>query len=125
LALLNVQLIQIAHNPGTIPDDDRLFSDADLIVVFDNSYNVYTGSKSLQSELAQLPSRDIYNYTRQNFSYIFTGVPSNWSSNDLQGFVNNVKSGAQWLFVTDSVASNNGSLFEEWGNWNEFVQVIG
>lgn len=120
--------LQIVHNPGTIPNDLRFFFGADLIVLFDGEYSDFISgpqAQHVQSVLEQLPSQNINGYQRQNFSYIFNGAPPNWSTSDMQNFVNKVNGGAEWLFITDTDLNNNGSNYQTWGSdWSTFAQVM-
>lgn len=41
----------------------------------------------------------------------------------MNGFIKNVKDGAQWLFMTDTDLSKNESIYGKFGNdWNIFMQ---
>lgn len=118
-------LTQIVHNPGTIPDD-RLFVGADIIVVCETGYYNYTSDSSFQASLKQLPTQDIASHSSAgSYSYIFNGVPSNWTINQLRGFIDNVKGGAQWLFMTDISMDNSENIYGEWGSdWDAFIQAM-
>ena len=112
------------HNPGAVPSDDRLFSGADLLVVFEEGYASYSGSRS--QDLSNLPSQNINNYQRQNFAYMVNSVPSNWSSAQLKGFIDQIQGGAQYFFITDLSPSGGQNVYGEFGtNWGEFVDVMG
>lgn len=120
-------LIQVVHNPGSIPDDDRLFSGADLIVVFEDSYQQYeseASSQQLRNSLSQLASKDINQYGRQNFAYMFNGIPSTWSQDQLKGFVDGTRDGAGYIFLTD-VDLNMADIYAQFGSdWKDFVDVV-
>lgn len=121
-------LPQIVHNPGTIPTDHRLFEGADVIVVYEGPYSNYSSgrqSQQLQWSLGNLTSNPINNYQRQNFSYMFSGVPTNWTVSSLTSFVNSVLGGAQWIFVTDKIFDQTQNVYGSWGsNWADFVKVM-
>ena len=114
----------MVHNPGSIPDDDRVFTGANVIVVFEGPYAEYASSRVLQNALHQLPSRNINNYGRQTFAYMFSDVPSNWSSHDLSSLINGMELGVQYIFVTDNdMAVEN--IYATFGiDWLEFVEII-
>jgi len=115
------------HNPGSIPDDDRIFSGADLIVVFEDSYADYTlgaNSQRLQVDLHNLPSKNINGYARQNYAYMFNAIPSNWSKEQVREFVDSVKDGAERIFLTD-LHLDHENIYGRFGNnWEEFLGVL-
>ena len=115
------------HNPGSIPDDNRLFTGADLIVVFEAPYSQYvskSGEPTLQKALQQLPSRNINNYGRKNYAYMFSGLSLSWSEDELSNFINSIKGGAQYLFLTD-VSLDNQDIYGTFGShWEEFVRIV-
>jgi Spherulation-specific family 4 len=115
-------LIQIIHNPGTVPRDSRLFVDADLIVVYDSEYSNYASDLTLQTTLLQLPNQDVNGYLRQSFSYMFRGVPGNKTVGQLQDFIQNIKIGAQWLFMTDLDSFTDQGGFGL--NWEAFTRAM-
>ena len=100
------------HNPGSIPDDDRLFTGADCIVVFENSQSNFQSST-----LLGLTQKAVNGYGRQNFAYVVNGGPT---GNALDAFIQKAGSGAQYLFVTDLTGYNE--IYEQFGNiWSSFV----
>ena len=118
----------MVHNPGMIPTDPRLFEGADVIVVYEGSYSNYNSSsqsQQLQLSLNNLTSNPINNYQRQNFSYMFSGVPSNWTSSSLTNFVKSALVGAQWIYITDENYNETQNVYGTWGsNWAEFVKAM-
>jgi len=76
--------------------------------------------------LLELPSHNVSGYQRQNFSYIFNGVPSGWAVGNLQMFVEDIADGAQWMYLTSLGASgNSSSIYEGWGSlWSTFTEVM-
>ena len=116
--------MKVVHNPGSIPSDDRLFAGADLIVVFEGPYAEYSSSAKLRNALQQLPSGNINNYGRDNFAYIVSAVPSNWSSDTLGNLIHEIEGGGKYIFITsDDIAVEN--LYATFGSdWTEFVSLI-
>jgi hypothetical protein len=109
------------HNPGTIPHDNRLFAGADLICVFESPYPDFSNASSA---LQALPKEDINGYKRQNYAYMVSGVPEDWSGNQLGSFINSVKSSAQYLFITD-INIQAADIYDSFGSsWEEFVSQI-
>jgi hypothetical protein len=54
---------------------------------------------------------------------MFNGMPSNWTSDQMSGFIKSIKDGAQWLFMTDTDLSKNESIYGKFGNdWDIFMQ---
>ena len=112
---------QVVHNPGSIPDDAHLYTGADVIVVFESPYSQYsTQSSSLQN----LVSKKINGYSRMNYAYEVSGLPTTWSTNDLAGFVNSVKSGASFLFMTDTNIAQQDIYARFGDNWDDFLSVM-
>lgn len=115
------------HNPGTLPDD-RLLAGADVIVVYEGDFNEFQSQSehNFRTKLLDLPSHNVNDYKRQNFSYIFSGVPSGWTVGSLQTFVQDIQDGAQWMYVTSLELAVNGSgIYEDWGTlWPKFTQVM-
>lgn len=119
--------VQVVHNPGSIPDDNRLFSGADLIVVFEGPYSEYSSgpnSAELRNALQQLPSRDVNNYGRKNYAYMFNALPSNWSQDDLSNFIYGIEGGAQYMFVSDNDPDVQNIYATFGSNWNEFIEIV-
>ena len=114
-------LIKIVHNPGTLPDL-QLLVDADITVVCDVPWTEY---EQCQSSILQLLSMPDIGVERQNLSYIINGVPSNWTYEQLDGFVGGMLHGAGWVFVTDSTLGSNATISQEWGsNWDSFAEIM-
>ena len=114
-------LIKIVHNPGTLPDL-QLLVDADITVVCDVPWMEY---EQCQSSILQLLSMPDIGVERQNLSYIINGVPSNWTSGDLNDFVEGMLQGAGWVFMTDSSLGSNATTGQEWGsNWDSFADIL-
>jgi len=114
-------MLQIVHNPGSIPDDNRLYAGADLICVFESPYDQYA---SQAARLSQLVSSPINGYGRQSYANMVSGLPTNWAESQLAAFINTVKIDAQSLFVTDiniEVADIYGSFGTQ---WSEFVTIV-
>lgn len=103
-----------------------MYGDADLIVVSETGYSDYISDPQLQNTLHQLPSQDIGgHHSSTSYSYIFNGVPSNWTSAQLRGFIENIKGGAEWLFLTDNDMSQNGTIYGVWGtDWDAFTLAM-
>jgi len=80
----------------------------------------------MQTLLQKLPNQDIAGHsTAGSYSYIFHGVPSSWTTDQLRGFIDNIKGGAQWLFMTDINLNNSENIYEEWGSdWGTFIQAM-
>jgi Spherulation-specific family 4 len=116
-----LRLIQIVHNPGAIPDDSRLFSGADVIVVFEQPYDEYSSDAS---ELQHLASNATNGYKRGNFCYMVNSLPSNWGKSQLENFVNEVDKDAQYLFLTNRNITDE-DVYNGFGdNWNDFVDIM-
>jgi hypothetical protein len=80
----------------------------------------------MQTTLKQLPTQDIASHSSAgSYSYIFNGVPSNWTIDQLRAFIDNVKGGAQWLFMTDINMDNSENVYGNWGSdWDTFIQAM-
>jgi len=114
-------LIKIVHNPGYIPDL-RLLGNADITVVSDMPWMDYEDYQSMLFEFLHLPDTGV---ERQDLSYIINGVPSNWTYEQLDGFVGGMLHGAGWVFVTDSTLGSNATISQEWGsNWDSFAEIM-
>lgn len=114
----------MVHNPGVIPSDNRLFTGADVIVVFENDFTNYT-QNSVDQKLSELAIQSPNGYSRQNFAYMFNGVPSNWSDGDFRGFLNNVKGGAGMLFATDRSLRDRENIYGGFGaDWGQFIDSL-
>ena len=112
------------HNPGVIPNDDRLFTGADVIVVFENDFANYT-QNSMDQKLSKLTDQSPNGYSRQNFAYMFHGVPASWSDGDFRGFLNNVKGGARMVFASDRNLQDRESIYEGFGaDWGQFIDSL-
>ena len=112
------------HNPGTIPDDFRLFASADCVVVFEDGYGNYTAGSKAQN-LMDLPEK-VNDFQRQNFAYMVNGVPQTWSTADMKDFLSRAAGGAQYLFTTDRSLSGGESIYDAFGsNWDEFIEAMG
>ena len=115
---------QVVHNPGTIPDDFRLFASADCVVVFEDGYGNYTAGSKAQN-LMDLPEK-VNDFQRQNFAYMVNGVPQTWSTADMKDFLSRAAGGAQYLFTTDRSLSGGESIYDAFGsNWDEFIEAMG
>jgi hypothetical protein len=115
---------KIVHNPGSIPSDDRLFSGADLVVVFEDTYGAYN-LDPLSQKLSQLPSKNINNYQRANFAYLINSIPSNWQTSDFSSFIKQLDGGAQYLFLTD-LSISQGNIYAQFGSdWENFIEAMG
>jgi len=116
-------LIKVVHNPGNIPDTRLLLNaSADITVVCDMPWMEY---EQEQSTLLDFLSQQINGLQRQDLSYIINGVPSNWTYEQLDGFVGGMLHGAGWVFVTDSTLGSNATISQEWGsNWDSFAEIM-
>src|SRR5271167_2604594 len=112
---------QVVHNPGCVPDDPHLYAGADLIVVFESPYSQYSNKSS---SLLNLVSNEINGYSRMNYAYEISGLPTTWSKNDLAGFVDSIKSGASFLFLTDTNIAQQDIYARFGDNWDDFLSVI-
>lgn len=114
------------HNPGTVPNDERVYNGADIVVVAEIGYQLYQSDSQLQKTLRELPLQDIGGRnSAQRFSYIFNGIPSNWTTNDLRNCIDTIKEGAGWLFMTDVDSSSDPNIYDQWGSdWDAFTQAM-
>ena len=99
-----------------------------MIVVFEDSYSKYQlilrDSPHFDTNLRNLPSKNINGYGRQNFAYIVNGVPTNWTIEELEEFVQGAKSGAQYLYLTD-IDLVHEDIYSKFGsNWIDFVNSL-
>jgi hypothetical protein len=119
-------LIQIVHNPGTIPNDERLFVGADLIVASETGYRQFISDPETRDTLLRLPNQDLASHhSPASYAYIFNGVPSNWKTNELRAFIDSIKKGAKWLYMTDIGMSEYYNVYGLWGsNWEAFTQAM-
>lgn len=102
-------LIQIIHNPGTIPDQGLGLNSTDITVVFEQSYNKF---KSQQSALSDLSG------ARSSYSYMVHSVPSSTNLGDL---IDTMSQHAQYLFVTN----RDSAYYEGFGSdWRDFVSMV-
>ena len=92
-----------------------------MIVVFESPYSQYPSKATPLQNLAQ---QDINGYDRERFAYMISGAPPNWAYDQLSEFVNNIKSGAQYLFVTD-FNIDQADVYTAFGSyWEDFVTII-
>lgn len=116
---------QVVHNPGSIPSDNRLFSGADLVVVFEDTYAAYNLDHRSQN-LSQLPAQNINNYQRNNFAYLMNSIPSNWGVSDFTTFIKQSEGGAQYMFMTDLSISQGVNVYAQFGSdWGNFIDAMG
>ena len=89
--------------------------------MFESDYGSFT-TNSTNQKLNELVTQSPNGYTRQNFAYMIHGVPPTWSDVDFQGFLNNIKGGAQMLYVSDRGLANGESIYDGFGaDWGQFV----
>ena len=101
----------VIHNPGVIPDSRFEDSNADIIVVFEESYTTY---QTKVNSLTALPS------DREGYSIMVHSVPD-MSTSDLKKFVDQLSNIAEFLFVTD----NSNNYYESFGtDWTDFAGVV-
>jgi hypothetical protein len=105
-------LIQIIHNPGTIPDARFADNSTDITVVFEDSYHSY---KAQQAGLASLP------LDRSRYSYVIHSVPKSMSKANLGNFVDKLSLDAEFLFLT-GLDQNYYESFGPW--WQNFISVM-
>jgi hypothetical protein len=113
--LLNLK--QIIHNPGTIPDA-RFLSSCNLTVVFEGTYStyqIYGFSKTISS--FQLSAK----CERQALACIIHALPTTLSSNDMNSLVEDVRSLAGSIFMTGLSVDYYASF---WQGWAEFVNEM-
>ena len=104
-----------------MPDDHRLFTGVDLIVVFESPYSDYA---SHQAVLQNLTTNEVKSYSRDNYCYEISGLPTNWTTSDFAGFVDTLKTGASFLFMTD-INIADADIYASFGSsWNEFVDTM-
>ena len=114
----------MAHNPGAIPSDYRLFAGADLIIVFENDYGNFTAN-GMDQKLSDLAVQSPNGYRQQNFAYMIHGVPASWSDGDFRGFLDDIKGGAQMILASDRSASNGTDIYDGFGaDWMTFVDSL-
>jgi hypothetical protein len=95
-----------------------MFAGADIIVVFESPYADYA---SKQASLQQVVSNDTNGYGRTKFAYMVSGLPTNWTDNQLSDFVNTIKKGAQYLFCTN-INIQVADIYASFGStWEQFV----
>jgi len=105
-------MIQIIHNPGTIPDSRLSDPSIDITVVFEGPYQDY---QPLQAKLASLPDR------RSRYSYLIHSIPASISGGDMRKLVDRLSQHAEFLFLTD--LSQN--FYESFGpHWRDFIDAI-
>jgi hypothetical protein len=110
------------HNPGTIPDDPRLFAGADVICIFENPYANYAGT--WKAGIQNLVANPINGYGRRDFANMVSGVPTNWTAGDMDSFVDEIRPYAQYLFVTD-INIEQQDIYASFGSsWDEFVEKV-
>lgn len=106
-------ILQIIHNPGTIPDP-RYLASCNLTVLFEGSYSTYK-SANLQKNITAFQKSS--KLGREATACIVHDVPSSISSaltRELRGMAGSV-------FVTGLAVSYYASF---WEGWQEFVDEI-
>ena len=74
--------------------------------------------------LQNLVSNPTNGYERNNFAYMISGLPVNWSEDQLQSFVDKVKTGAKYLFFTN-VNIEQEDIYASFGSsWEQFVKKL-
>jgi len=103
------RLCTIQGQSGTITEFTQV-----LICAFESSCADYSNASQ---PLDKAPSEDINGYKGENFAYMISGLLTN---SQLDGFVDQVKPGAQYLFMTFKSRISTPL----WKHWEEFVGEI-
>lgn len=94
-------------------------------MIYDGTYDTYMGNQQLQNSLQSMVGKDWQDNGRAGYGYIFNGMPSNLTATQLKSFIENVYVGAQYLFMTDLVPSQNATFYGGYGNdWSAFTQAM-
>lgn len=111
-------VMQIIHNPGSIPDARLTDPDVDITVVFEGSYQDYqedSSSQALRARLASLP------YDRSRVSCIMFSVRTGMSQGDRRSLADELSQHAEFLYLTDL----NQDYYESFGpHWQDFIAAI-
>lgn len=107
-ALLTI--IQIIHNPGTIPDHELTKTRPEVTAVFEEGYSRYRSCG--QNERKAL---DVYD--RTGACYILHSVPRD----QVKSLVRELRPRAEYIFVTD----RRQKYYEGFGDsWNDFIRAM-
>ncbi|KAH6612975.1 spherulin 4-like cell surface protein [Boeremia exigua] len=101
----------VVRNPGVVPDSRFTDSNTDISVLFEQTHDEY---KLQESELSAM------NHDRAHHCFMVHSLPT-MEQGEMQGFVDTLSRGAEYLFVT----SNAGQYYEQFGaDWSQFVETI-
>lgn len=101
---------QVMHNPGTIPDPNLAHEKPDITAIFEASYASY------QSEWTQA-QLDAGHYDRASSSFIVHST----SIEEIANLVNELRTRAEYLFVTDL----QDRYYESFGQgWTTFIEAV-
>jgi hypothetical protein len=103
--------------------DDRCLVGANVYVVFESAYDVYS-TPDYSNGLKHLNASSINGNTRQNYSYMVNAVPSNWTTSNMTQFVGSIKDSAQYIYITDNSLANEDIYASFGDDWNTFIQVM-
>jgi len=112
------------HNPGTIPASRNDFVGQDLTVVFQGTYNNYTGDQQIQNSLKSLPGKGWQSGGREGYGYMILGTPSNLTATQLNTFIRSVSPGAQYLFITDLEQDQLGGFGSDWLSFTQAMSEV-
>jgi len=57
---------------------------------------------------------------------LINSLPSNWSTDDLKHFIQQIQAGGQYFFMTDLSLTEGHSIYGKFGsNWNDFMDAMG
>ena len=109
-----IDIEQIIHNPGQIPDP-RYLEYTDLTVVFEETYSTYQ-IYGFQKNISTF--RKNASIGREALACIIHGVPSTLNGKELTSFVKDVRGLSGSVFITGLSIDYYASF---WANWLDFV----
>jgi hypothetical protein len=103
--------LQVARNPGVIPDARYADANTDVTVIFEETYAIF------QQRLASIQSQP---KTRDNYAFFINSVPTQ-SKDSLSKLVNSMGQIAKYLYLTEESVD----FYESFGSmWPIFTDVL-
>lgn len=107
-------LIQVVHNPGTVPDS-RYMVTADSTVVVEATYDMYQERHGTK-QLTDIPSSN-----RTQRTAVIHSVPENVTGSKLRNLVKEVREVADEVFITHLSTDYYASFGSQ---WSVFVDLM-
>jgi hypothetical protein len=69
-------------------------------------------------------TNQVSGYSRDNYAYEISGLPSSWSESDLSGFLDSIKAGASFFFFTETDITKQDIYARFGSNWENFLSAM-